>query len=129
MFFRTLAIALIAVTSCWAIPVFDQQQPNDTFSFLAAPTDWQQGITAGISGQLTGIDLYWITGGPVTFGINLGAPWQTDTDSAVISSPPFSPSGWNHYDLTSAGIYLVAGQQFTVRFLGYTAGFGGAGPN
>jgi hypothetical protein len=127
MLFRTLALTLITAASSWAIPVVDQQQTSTSFVFNGQYI-WQQGITAGISGQLTGIDLHFVSSGVANFGINLGAPWQTDTDSAVISSL-VNAAGWNYFDLTSSGIYLVAGQQFTIRFLGLTTNFSGGFPN
>ncbi|MEO5960367.1 MAG: hypothetical protein ABIO94_10895 [Opitutaceae bacterium] len=112
-------LPLLSITA-HAVPVLDQQQTaTDTF-FGTSPIDGpgrhlQQGVRAGITGQLTGIDLFLGQTGAVNFGINLGAPWQTDANSIVFTS--VGVPGWNFYDLTSANINLTSGQPFTIDFI------------
>jgi hypothetical protein len=120
-FLRTGAIVPAFFLTCSLIAAVDQQQTlTDVFigvSPISGPgLHWQQGVTAGVTGQLTGIELF-LDGpnlGAVNFGINLGAPWQTDADLIVVTTPVNS-LGWNFYDLSTANINLSAGQQFTIN--------------
>jgi hypothetical protein len=113
--FSTLLLAAaisLVPTAAFAAPVLDQQQAGLDTEFAVSPKNgpgyhWQQGITAGVTGQFTSVDLYFFYTGTVNFGINLGAPWQTDANSIEFTS--VAVAGWNSYDLTSANPYTGGG--------------------
>src|SRR6266545_2666721 len=68
-------------------PILDQfntEVLSSTLNGGSSPYEWQQGVTAGVAGQLTRIDLYVeisaIYGDtvPTEVSVTLGAPWQSD---------------------------------------------------
>jgi hypothetical protein len=120
-----------------AVPIVDQR--NDP-AVAATGGLWpepglafQQSITAGVTGKLVGIELQIqggsifpsTTTGAVNIGVSLGAPWLNGPLTHSVSVPVNS-FGWNYYDLSPGGIFLTAGQQFTVHLL--PEGWGSANP-
>jgi hypothetical protein len=105
--------------------VLDQCNVGTPSSYLNGGSDdyaWQQGFTAGLTGQLTQIDLFVgdlpYYGDPATTQVSvyLGAPWQSGV--AAWSTVGVFPSGWASFDLTAAGIQVVAGTQYAIGIHG-----------
>ena len=111
------ALCLLAVGSASATPILDQQNTvmSSQLNGGSVAYAWQQGITAGLTGQLTTIEVFAFgTAGTTQLFVNLGAPWQSDVNdwSTVALINP----GWNSFDLTTANIFLHAGDQFVLGF-------------
>ena len=108
-------VGIVAFTADAKADTIDQQNTNIAWGFNNDTTllDYQQGIVAGIGGQLVGFDVYVGVAGEADFSINLGAPWQTDADdwSATVS---FTSTGWQFVDISSAGITLSNGDTFAL---------------
>lgn len=123
------AFALIGVTSSALAAsigaVLDQvSYDGSEFGSMNASWNqlsWQQGVTAGLSGQLTQVDLFLVLD-PDTFffNISLGAPGQTSAPvfTTLLSFTPTDTSNWYSINVSSADIVLAAGQQFTIGILG-----------
>jgi len=83
---------------------------------------WEQGITAGLTGLLTAIDVFAFIDaslgapGQTQVFVNLGTPWQSDANNW--STITTLKAGWNSFDLTSAHIFITAGQQFVIGIQG-----------
>lgn len=109
--------------------VLDQSNDEVLSSYLnggSQPYQWQQGVTAGINGQLVRLALF--VGDMDTFGdavttqlsISLGAPWRSDDPVWGIRTT-LHAGGWNTFDLTKAKIYVAAGDQYTIGIHGESA--------
>src|SRR5262245_27893536 len=97
-----------------AIPMLDQYNGPGARVFGEATTDnWQQVVTAGMSGTLSSISLYSF-GGPTTFTVyvDLGLPWHSGANT--FETQVTRPWGmeWFSIDLSSAHIQLTAGTHF-----------------
>jgi PEP-CTERM motif len=105
-----------------AVPILDQANDVDFgggINTRLPSLSWQQGVTAGASGLLTQIDLLVRERpGSFFFDINLGAPWQSDASSFSMILAPAPDAGWISIDVSSAGINLISGQQFTLGIRG-----------
>jgi len=108
-----------------AAPILDQQNVFVEDAFLNGGTSawvWQQGITAGLTGQLTRIELLACICpqegdlASTQVSVNLGGPWQLDANAWSIVAT--LSEGWNSFDLTGASIFLTAGDVFTVGVQG-----------
>ena len=106
-------------------PILDQFNPGTLSSTInggSAAYEWQQGITAGIAGQLTRIDLFVAIDaalGEVSateVSLRLGSPWEIGTPAwtttAVLSS------GWNTFDLAKAKILVDVGDEYVIGIHG-----------
>lgn len=124
-----LLVCLWCVTAipASAAPILDQQNigVSSTINGGSTAYAWQQGVTAGITGQLTRIDLFvelLVDAGATAateVSVNLGAPWQPDaSDWSTVS---VLVAGWNSFDLTSAAIHVTAGTQFAIGVHGQSA--------
>jgi len=113
----TVTAALIATTGLGHASTLDQNNAfgngNANGSF-----EWQQQVTAGLSGQLAGITLYDIYGETATVSIGIGDAF---TNSFVFSesvSLNGGSSGWNpgstFIDTSAANIILTAGERFVI---------------
>ncbi len=115
-----LGVLLSLSTPLAAAPVLDQAYDvigGVHFNGGTSGYQWQQGVTAGLSGLLTSVELNFVFTGSTRVFINVGAPWQTDSDdfsSAVSVSP-----GWQSIDVSSAGIHLAAGDVFSIGVEGF----------
>jgi len=103
----------------------DQFNPGTLSSTInggSAAYRWQQGVTAGIAGQLTRLDLF-VANSPslgevsvTELSVTLGSPWQTGapiwTTTAVLQS------GWNTFDLTKAKIFVDVGDEYAIGIHG-----------
>jgi len=122
-----VALALVFVNQCLpgrveaSTIVLDQQNlgfntPPSDFNGGNAAFEWQQGVTAGLSGLLSQIDIYAVTAGTTRLFLNQGAPWQADTDD--FSTNAVLAVGWNSFDVSGAGISVVPGFQFVIGISG-----------
>jgi hypothetical protein len=69
---------------------------TDTAAFVAAGTTFQQGVTAGKTGTLTRVDIQvadMFSMGQIDFFINLGPPWQVDSNDFETTIDIDTP-GW-----------------------------------
>lgn len=104
-----------------AAPVLDQAYDDiggTNFTGGIAGYQWQQGVTAGLGGLLTSVELNFASTGTTRVYVNLGAPWQTDADdfSAAVAVPAV---GWTSVDVSNAGIFLAPGDEFSLGFEGF----------
>ena len=99
-------------------PVLDQFNtglPDSSINGGEAVYARQQGVTVGISGQLTRIDLYVRVNGvtaPTELSVSLGPPWQFGT--AVWSVTVDLAPGWNTINLSKEKIFMQAGDEFVI---------------
>jgi PEP-CTERM motif len=118
-----LAAALVAtpVRTASAAPVVDQSDfvgTGFTDYFCGGSCNWYENLTAGVTGQLVGLNL-WLVGGQVSV---FGNP-APSTGPALFTSGPLPAASEftaTYVDLTSAGIMLAAGQQFSIDVFGTT---------
>lgn len=98
-----------------AAPVLDQESFAIEPWFAAGSSEWlfQQGVTVGIAGQLTRIELYAYNAGTTPLYINAGAPWQFDA-SAFAATFEATGEGWVGVDVSAASLFFNAGDQFVI---------------
>jgi hypothetical protein len=117
-----LSVALYAGLSHASI-ILDQHNDTVLDSSINGGSSayaWQQGVTAGVTGQLAGFEIFVREApGETRLSVNLGAPWQSDASDWESLVPLVM--GWNSFDLTSASIFLTAGDQFALGVNGLTA--------
>ena len=112
-----------------ATPELDQESPFGSILLNGSDTDvtWQQEVTVGLAGKLTGVEIYITLPGSADFLINVGIPWQSDTHDfeTVVSSPT---PGWVFIDTSPANINLDVGDKFVIGIHGRGGGlwFGGS---
>lgn len=118
-------VALILSTPVAASPVLDQSYDvigGTNFNGGSSGYQWQQGVTAGLGGLLTSVELNFISTGSTRVFINLGAPWQTDSNE-FSGTVDVSTAGWTSIDVSSAGIHLVPGEAFSIGVEGFGSSF------
>src|SRR5262245_6068278 len=117
-------------------PLLDQFNTailSSTINGGSAAYSWQQGVTAGISGQLTRIDLFVEINpslGDATateLSVTLGAPWQGGAPAWALTA--VLRSGWNSFDLAKAKIFVDVGDEYAIGIHGqgdtnFNPGFG-----
>ena len=98
-----------------AAPVLDQESPAMDPWFAAGSSEWlfQQGVTVGIAGQLTRIELYAYNAGTTPLYINAGAPWQFDAFDFRATFEA-TGEGWVGVDVSAASLFFDAGDQFVI---------------
>lgn len=105
-----------------AAPVLDQSSPNSNAGFNASPSNhWQEGVSAGMSGMLSRVEVYALGAGTADLYINLGDPWQTDANEFSTSLVAAS-EGWVTIDTSAAGIHVDAGDAFVIGIDGADGG-------
>lgn len=111
---QLLSVAVVMAASAsqaFAVPVVDQQNTQTiNASFCTGACAWQQTITAGMSGQLTGVSLVGSGAGNLRIGFDSGfnnGPWEAEVFGATIT-------GNAVIDLSSYGIFVTAGQSFVI---------------
>jgi hypothetical protein len=107
---------LLLISAHAAVPMLDQYNGPGASVFGAAPTDnWQQVVTAGMSGTLSSISLYSF-GGPTSFTvyIDVGLPWHSGANT--FETEVTRPWGmeWFSIDVSSAHIQLTTGMHFII---------------
>jgi hypothetical protein len=120
------ALSLLAGTQVFAAPIVDQQNNAPLYvGYCTGSCEWQQTVTAGLTGQLTGIMLYGSGTGEVKIGLGSGfnsGPWAADILNA--------PIGGNQLiDLSAYNINLTAGQSFAIDTINITGGLSGTYTN
>ena len=82
---------------------------------------WEQGITTGLDGKLMAVDIYlnFIRDQEMDFWINIGIPVQVDSNDFDTTFDTIG--GWNTIDVSSANIYLSAGDEFVFGLRGHTS--------
>lgn len=115
-------VALVGLgDSAGATPLLDQNIPNtyphlmggDDSGFGDARNEWQQIVTAGLTGQLTGLKLY--SSGTAEVRIGLGSPFYSGPWAADIPSAPLNaPVDGKIIDLSPYKIFMSAGTTFVV---------------
>lgn len=118
-------VALILSTPVAATPVLDQSYDviGDTnFNGGSSGYQWQQGVTAGLDGLLSSVELNFASTGSTRVFINVGAPWQADSNE-FSSTVDVSTTGWTSIDVSGAGIYLAPGDMFSIGVEGFGSGF------
>ncbi len=101
-----VAIIVPLVNPAAAAPVVDQKQESATyisFNMHSSGLEWQQEVTAGVSGTLVGIEFFAHTTGSADFYVNLGAPWQTDADDYAATVTSGVTSDWVYVDVFVGG--------------------------
>lgn len=113
--------------STHATPILDQafDTIGDTsFNGGDSSLTWQQGVTAGQSGTLARVEIFFndnnLSQG-IDFFVNLGSPWQNDTND--FSTTLSLVAGWNSVDVLGAGISLLAGDEFVFGLRGLGTDF------
>lgn len=85
----------------------------DTF-----PTaNFQQGIRAGVGGQLVGFQVYLFPDNSPTLKVYVnagGPPWQDDANDFEEALPSIRSAGWHYVDTSAANITLEAGEEFII---------------
>ncbi|MEN6424334.1 MAG: hypothetical protein ABFE13_03155 [Phycisphaerales bacterium] len=106
-----------------AAPVLDQESPSAGSLLAAGSSDWlwQQGVTVGITGQLVQIELYAANAGTTPLYINAGTPWQSDP-SEFTTTFESTGEGWVAVDVSAAGLFYNAGDQFVIGVGGTRTG-------
>lgn len=135
-----IAIVAKALAMIWALaggiataaPVLDQQSPALGEKFPADFTGvyWQQGVTAGMAGLLTRVDLY-LTQPADFWGLSIwrGAPWQSGLADFYLPAQLWDvPAGWLSLDVSAGGLVFDAGDPFTIGVEGIGGGAGFEGP-
>lgn len=111
-FIVALTVALFgSVGLARATPIVDQVNlpVNAIFS-----GNWQQEITAGVTGWLTGVDVFLNgSGRTVNLAINLGPPWQVDAPEFAQSILTNGAAVYS-IDLTPAHIFVNIGDVFAL---------------
>jgi hypothetical protein len=123
----TVLLAL-AAGPVWADVVDQVSLPSNVGYNADYPLfNWQQQVTAGLAGMLSGIDLYGsgpAANSPAEIYINKGSGWQTDPNDfdQIVAFP--ADDGWTHIDVSSAHLFLNAGDEFMIGFHGVGGGVG-----
>jgi hypothetical protein len=123
------AFALLAISAgqASAVPVVDQQNTQNMYiGYCTGQCEWQQTITAGRTGRLTGVSLVGAGYGDVRIGFNSGfntGPWAADAQNVNIG---------NLIDLSAYNLFVTAGQSFVIdvsdlQFGNLTGSTGNAG--
>src|SRR5215204_4273215 len=130
-----LVIALTLATSAvgsppevMGKPLLDQFNPGEIGGLLYGGADslaWQQGVTAGIAGQLTRLDLF-VVNDPdyadnkiTEVSVTLGPAGEVGT--LVWSTTEELRAGWNTFDLSKAKIFLNEGAEYAIGIHGQSA--------
>jgi len=133
----TLA-ALAATSAVHATIIMDQENLPTTdgsigaFGVFIASDLYQQEVVAGVSGQLVGVEYFIQEGGSAAdsrhyFRISVGAPWhweESDWTSIQTFNFPTDLIDSKYVDVSSAGIFLEAGDAFTLQWSGFGFGIG-----
>ncbi len=121
------AVAVLLAANAWqaraAAIVVDQTNGSlpkpANWASLSTSANWQQEIIAGQSGQLVGLDVFVQYASTYTLAVNLGAPWQSDSNDFVGSVVKTTSSEEIlHFDLSAANIVLNSGQAFVFSIAG-----------
>ena len=109
----SVATLFFVATNAHAVAVIDQQNNAPlNVGYCTGACEWQQAITAGLTGQLTGVTLYGSGVGQVRIGLGSGfysGPWAADITGAAVNG--------SIIDLSSYNIFVNAGDTFVIDVL------------
>jgi hypothetical protein len=119
------AFAILMIPYSAYTQTIDQAQDQVTSTFSLGNSgshSVQQGVTAGVSGILSGFDFRVLGLAPsdtsidVHVFINLGEPWQTDANNfdTTVTVFPGDTGTWFFVDTSSANISLSEEDTFTI---------------
>ncbi len=95
--------------SAFAVPVIDGNNPSSGINYCTGSCEWQQEITAGLTGQLTGLQLFGRGSARVRIANSSGfyaGPWAAEFQTALGEA---SAIGLGAFD-----IFVTAGQKYVV---------------
>jgi hypothetical protein len=132
-----IIVSFVAAGQAFAAPALDQTSPNTGTQFNAdiSGFNWQQQVTVGVTGKLVEVDLYRVpwgsnnggTGpdtGQIDFYLNVGSGWQTDANNYEAVITLVTQSALNAIDVSSANLFVTAGEQFVIGWHGTNEGTG-----
>jgi hypothetical protein len=108
-------------------PILDQYNTKILSSSVnggSSAYEWQQGITAGIAGQLTQIALFVQNSdssgetAPTQVSVTLGSPWQSG--AAAWTTTAVLHPGWNTFNVTNAKIFVAVGDEYAIGIHGHS---------
>jgi hypothetical protein len=109
-FLSVVAFAILTAGHAFATPVLDQSNPATNASYCNC--NWQQTITAGMTGKLTGVALY--GNGSTTVRIGLAPGYNANNWAGTVVGATVNQD--NIIDLSSFNIFVTAGQSFVVDY-------------
>jgi hypothetical protein len=110
-------------------PILDQYNTDTLSSSLnggSGAYEWQQGVTAGITGQLSRLALYVVLAPDIgetastQISVSVGPPWRAGAPAWMTVTAPVV-SGWNSFDLSKAKIFVTAGDEYVIGIHGQSA--------
>jgi hypothetical protein len=116
-----VAVAVVTAGHAFATPVLDQSNTAINAGFCASSCNWQQTITAGMTGKLTGVALY--GNGTATVRIGQAAGFNAGNWAGTVVGATVNQN--NIIDLSSFNIFVTAGQSFVVDYLNGSGGLSG----
>ncbi|MEW5684670.1 MAG: PEPxxWA-CTERM sorting domain-containing protein [Pseudomonadota bacterium] len=112
------AVVMLVSGAARAAPVLDQQAAPFG-GYLYEGLNWQQTVTAGVAGQLSGLTLYG-AGTNVTVRVSPGQGFYAGP--FAYSQNVQLASGGTFIDLSAAGIQLAAGDRFVIDLINGSGG-------
>ena len=111
-----VVVCMVEAGNTYAMPILDQQSvgtPTTTYMKAGSNIKWQQGLTVGLTGQLTSMDIWFMTTEAINVSLYSGAPWQT---SSALFTSTFNPlfDQWTNIDVSSAVVNVTAGDFLTI---------------
>lgn len=130
-----LSLGLAANAHATLIPDQVFETPNFTHFFVGDGITFQQGVTAGQSGLLSQVDVFYAGNssqppqGPpaeILFFVNLGAPWQDDANSfeQTLTFNAGQAADRVMIDVSSANLMMQPGDQFVIGLMNVSPGSG-----
>lgn len=111
-------VALAAIASAQnavAAPVLDQANTTPLYvGYCTGTCQWQQTITAGMTGKLTGVSLFGTGLGDIRIGFGAGfnsGNWAANVQDVDVGNQAV-------VDLTGYNLFVTAGQQFVIDVSG-----------
>ena len=107
-------------------PTLDQVNTatvSSTINGGASPYEWQQGVRAGIAGQLTRIDVFVVIDpsfdgvSTTEVSLTLGQPWQNS--GPAWSTTAILKAGWNTFNVSKANVFVDVGDPYAIGIHGY----------
>ncbi len=118
-------LALAAASAAQAAGLLDQSNPGGSAGLNGVGHQWQQEVTAGVGGRLTGITLW--GGGSARVRIAEGDAFNAGpfAFSQLVAFAPNNPAGL-FIDTRAANIILSAGETFVIDLTEGTQGYTGS---
>ncbi|MGD9634951.1 MAG: hypothetical protein AB7G28_23840 [Pirellulales bacterium] len=123
--FRTVPLLVVlfcvsVIDRVCAVPVLDQVSPAGGVTFYKADTiEWQQGVSAGVTGRLSQIEMSFYTTEEVQLTLYHGLPWGTGVPDYFLSFHPTAVDAPTFVDVSAADFMVTAGSAFTIGLRGF----------